>query len=280
MNEIKVYEDKDIIVMDCIPPFCEEEYDLFDKNDFKKYMADGEKLCRQSFEYRNLVNYLRNYMDMNKCSFFENVTNEDTFKIKIHIHHCPFTLYEYFITVYNKRMFMREPLDIELVAEEVMRIHYFLMVGLIPLAETVHDLVHKQVLFIPLDKVMGNYEVFEETYANFIPEESKTKLAAMRKQTELYNEAANLKILEQKPLFIQLPDDGSYNLATIDNMELLIDKMFERIKKIKESQGQKLIETGNYDNNTVEDYTIKSVVYHERNKTNNGMINPVYHDYD
>ena len=97
---------------------------------------------------------------------------------------CPFTLYEYFVTVFNKRMFMREPLDIELVAKEVMYIHYSLMVGLIPLAETVHDLVHNQVLFIPLDNVMGNYQLFEQLYAQFIPEESKEKLKAMRKQTD------------------------------------------------------------------------------------------------
>lgn len=273
MNDITVYQDKDILVMDNIPPFCEEEYDLFDKDDFKKYIQDGERLIRNSFEYRNLVNYLRDYMNMNKCSFFENVSNEDTYKIKIHIHHCPFTLYEYFIIVYNKRLFMNEPLDIELVAEEVMYIHYFLMVGLIPLAETVHDLVHKQVLFIPLDKVMGNYEIFEETYMNFIPQESKDKLAAMRKQTELYNEAANLKILEQKPLYIELPDDGSYKLPTQENLENLVDMMFNRIKEIKQTSNQKVIEDNSniYDNN-VEEYNCNPI-YHEE-------INPIYHEYD
>ena len=36
MNDLTVYEDKSILVMDNIPPFCEEEYDLFDKKDFAK----------------------------------------------------------------------------------------------------------------------------------------------------------------------------------------------------------------------------------------------------
>ena len=49
MNDLTVYEDKSILVMDNIPPFCEEEYDLFDKKDFAKYVADGEKLIRGSF---------------------------------------------------------------------------------------------------------------------------------------------------------------------------------------------------------------------------------------
>lgn len=260
MNELKVYEDKSILVMDNIPPYCEEEYDIFDKKDFTKYIQDGERLARSSFEYHQLINYLRDYMDMNKCSIFQNVSNEDSFKIKIHIHHCPFTLYEYFVTVFNKRMYNNEPLDIELVAKEVMYIHYCLMVGLIPLAETIHDLVHKQVLFIPLDNVMGNYILFEQIYAQFIPEESKEKLNTMRKQTELYNKAYNMSILDRRPVYIELPEDASYKLANVANMEQMIDSMFERIKELKDINKQNIgIEDKNYDNL--------------------GMHNPMYHDY-
>ena len=275
MNDLTVYEDKSILVMDNIPPFCEEEYDLFDKKDFAKYVADGEKLIRGSFEYRQLVNYLRDYMDMNKCSIFQNVSNEESFKIKIHIHHCPFTLYEYFITVFNKRMYMREPLDIELVAHEVMYLHYFLMVGLIPLAETVHDLVHKQVLFIPLDNVMGNYQLFEQNYSQFIPEESKTKLETMRKQTELYNQSYNMSILERKPVYIELkPEEGSYIIPNAENMEALIDSMFDRIKEIKGAPEQKAIGANTYDNNVI----MTNPIYHDYSKDGN-MIMPIYHDY-
>ena len=75
MNDLVEYKDHSVIVMDNIPPFCEEEYDLFDKTDFKKYVQDGENLIRKSFEYRRFISYLRNYMDMNKCSFFENISN-------------------------------------------------------------------------------------------------------------------------------------------------------------------------------------------------------------
>lgn len=266
MNDMVNYKDHSVIVMDNIPPFCEDEYDLFDKTDFKKYVQDGENLIRKSFEYRRFINYLRNYMDMNKCSFFENISNEETFKIKIEIHHHPFTLYEIFLTVYNKRMFMREPLNVELVAEEVMFIHYCLMIGLIPLAETVHELVHSQLLFIPLDKVMGNYEYFEQMYSQFIPEESKSKLASLRKQTELYSEAANLAILEQRPIYIKLPDDGTYKLPTEENMEVLIDKMFNRIKEIKASSNYILPDNSmqnQYDNNIIDMKEEESVFYHD-----------------
>ena len=268
MNDLVEYKDHSVIVMDNIPPFCEEEYDLFDKTDFKKYVQDGENLIRRSFEYRRFISYLRNYMDMNKCSFFENISNEETFKIKIEIHHHPFTLYEIFLTVYNKRMFMKEPLDVELVAEEVMFIHYSLMVGLIPLAETVHQLVHQQLIFIPLDKVMGNYEYFVSMYSQFIPEESKHKLEELKHQTEIYSEAANMAILEQKPIYIKLPDDGSYKIPTIENMESLIDSMFNRIKQIKEEN-----------NYMLPDNNMKNQYYYEDNRyDNNDSI--FYHDND
>ena len=46
MNDLVEYKDHSVIVMDNIPPFCEEEYDLFDKTDFKKYVQDGENLIK------------------------------------------------------------------------------------------------------------------------------------------------------------------------------------------------------------------------------------------
>ena len=83
---------------------------------------------------------------MNKCSFYENVSNIDSNDIKIEIHHEPISLYDICIIVYNKRNFFHENLS-ELL-KEVMLLHYKLLIGLIPLAETVHELVHNKYLFI------------------------------------------------------------------------------------------------------------------------------------
>ena len=140
-----------ILVIDDIPSYDIKDYDLFDEKDFNKYLQDIERIIRSSMEYREFINYLREYMDMNKCSFFENVSNINSYKIKIHIHHHPLTLYDIVVIVYNKRSFFEESLEAEMVAKEAMYIHYFMMVGLIPLSETVHDLVHDQLIFIPLD---------------------------------------------------------------------------------------------------------------------------------
>ena len=117
-----------------VPIYDAEDYDLTNPKDFKKYTDSIERIVRMSFEYRQFVKFLRENVDMNKCSFFENVSNIESFKVKIHIHHEPITLYDIVLAVYNKRCAMHEPLTENMVAKEVMYNHYMLRVGLIPLS--------------------------------------------------------------------------------------------------------------------------------------------------
>ena len=240
----------DIVVFDNIPAYDIQDYDISDDKDFKKYIDDIKRIIRSSFEYRHFVNYLRDYMNMNKCSFFKNVTNSNTFKIKIELHHSPFTLHDIVLTIFNKRVFYGESLEVEMVAKEVMYIHYFLMVGIIPLAETVHELVHKQIIFIPLNAVLGNYEDFIELYGEWIPEDAIEKLKEMRSKTLVYNDAHNSSILQQSPIILQLPGDtgeGLYNLPTMEQIESL---MANRILEIKENHYKlpvkESLDTGNH----------------------------------
>lgn len=223
----------DILVLDNIPKYDIQDYDIFDDKDFKKYIMDIERIVRQSVEYRQFVNYLRENMNMNKCSFFENVSNSDTFKIRIELHHHPFTLYDIVLTIFNKRLFYKESLEVEMVAKEVMYVHYFLLVGIIPLSETVHELVHNQVLFVPLDRVMGNWEEFINMYGEWIPPETMEKIDELKTRTLAYNEVSNLSIIEQSPLILQLPEDtsdGTYNLPTLEVIEAAMNRRIQTIK--------------------------------------------------
>lgn len=234
-----------IMVLNEVAPYEDVEFNIYDQKGFQKYIAEIEKCCRSSFEYKNFVNYLRNYMDMNKCSFFKNVSNKDTFKIKIELHHCPFTLYDIVMTVFNKRKFYGEDLEVEMVAKEVMYIHYFCMVGIIPLAETVHELVHNRILFIPIDNVFGNYQEFIEVYGEFIPEDAMERYRATEDQTLAYNEEANLQVLQQSPLIVQLPGDDGSGLYGLPKLEGIINLMKKRVLEIKESP-QLIEENGNH----------------------------------
>lgn len=246
---------KDILVIDEIPPYDIQDYDIFDEKDFAKYVNDIEKIVRTSFEYHEFINYLREYMDMNKCSFFENVTNMNSYKIKIHIHHHPLTLYEISMIVFQKRNFYQESLEVEMVAKEVMYVHYFLMIGLIPLSETVHELTHKQIIFIPLDKVMGNWEEFLDTYEDFVLPETKDKIMRYREQTLCFNEEQNRKYLTTNPVYIQMNNETALTEAgtlKIPEMNTIIDTMNQRLDYLKQQKyialENKNIVDQNYDN--------------------------------
>lgn len=210
-----------------IPPCEAKEYDLTDPKDFKKYMNDIEKKsCRGSFEYRRMVQYLREYMNMNRCSFMENVTNLTDFGIKIHLHHSPFTLYDIVNVVYLKRAVMGEQLDVEMVAKEVMYLHYRFAVGLIPLSETVHDLVHNGYIFIPVQNVMGNYQLFYDLYHDFIPPETKDLYERILDFSEDFDPTLQNKVLQKSYVY--------YNIEGQDNdIGKVIDQMSNRIDTLK-----------------------------------------------
>lgn len=218
-----------VIKIDNIPEFDYEEYCYDDQDDYKKFIDDIEKEIRRSFEYEEYVQYLRDNFDMNKCSFFEGISNKETTKIKIHLHHSPLTLYEFVVIVLDKRKFYHESLDIEDVAKEVVYIHYCLMVGLIPLCETAHQLVHNEFLFVPTDRVLGNYKSFMEMYDPWIPVQIKQKIARLEEYTRTYNEAENMGILQ--PSFVYIDLSGTYKLPKYEDIYELMSKRMNIIKQ-------------------------------------------------
>ena len=140
-----------------LDPFTKPDYDLNDDKEYEHYLRDIEKVVRGSFEYQRMVAYLRENLDMNQCSFYQGVSNLATTKIRIEIHHEPLSLYDIVSIVVRKRSHFGESLEVEYVAKEVAYNHYTMSVGLIPLSETAHELVHNQYLFIPNSKVFGNW---------------------------------------------------------------------------------------------------------------------------
>ena len=209
-----------------LPPYEAEDYDFFDEKDKAKYIKDLERFIRSSIEYRNMVNYLREYMNMNSCAFMPKVTNENSFKIRIEIHHSPLTLYDICNIIFNKRSALGESLDIEAVAYEVLYVHYCLMVGLIPLCETVHELVHTQYIFVPVDKVYGYYRQFINTYYNYIEPELLDRMDELEKLTIEGNTDQYKQILEKKYISIDMGDNSQLEQLH-DLQSLLKNKMNE-----------------------------------------------------
>ena len=252
------FQDAQVMVMDDIPDYDTQDYDLFNEKDFKKYIDDIERMVRSSREYKEAVQYMRKFINMNTSLFFQNVNNIETAKIKIELHHYPFTLYDIVLTVFNKRSRLQEPLDIELVAKEVTYLHYFLVIGLVPLSKTEHKLVHNQALFIPLELngnpiVLGDYNKFVEMYEKDIPEDAIARFNTYKDLTEHYNQAINTEILKISPTYLQLPGSdentlGAYKISDLQQVLQLTQNKVQAITQ-KHSHVQNL-EDNIYDNTT------------------------------
>lgn len=140
-----------------------------------------EAYCRASMEYGDLISYLRKYVNMDECTF---LTNFKAGKRKgmIEIHHSPFTLFSIVDIVMRKHEDLVGSIDEFDVCEEVMRLHYSGLVGLVPLSITCHQLVHDNRLQVPLWCVYGRFVEFTKKYYEWIPDET---LAALNEQVQL-----------------------------------------------------------------------------------------------
>ena len=106
-------------------------------------------------EYRDYIAYLKEYVDMTHCAFFNNVENSQGSRVRIEIHHEPLTLYDIVKTVVNKHIDEGIPLNDFFIADEVMLLHYTNKVGLVPLSKSVHQIIHNSnELIIPLDLLL------------------------------------------------------------------------------------------------------------------------------
>jgi hypothetical protein len=236
MMSIPINENNVVSIPSDVQDFEFEDYDLMDDKDREKYITDLERHIRSSFEYRQMVQYLREYMNMNSCAFIPNISNETNRKIKIELHHSPFTLRDICCVILNKRMKNVEMLTIESVAYEVMFVHYSLMVGLIPLSETVHELVHSQYLFIPTNKVYGYYKAFVNSYKDYIDEELLDKLAQLEKLTKegTYNDTYK-QVLEKKYITIDMEDNNQ--IEKLHELQGILKQRLSEIKEADKPQG-------------------------------------------
>lgn len=227
INKVEKTDYHDIEINN-VPEFDIADYDYDDTKDLKRYITRVERIVRTSFEYKNFIAFLRDYAGFDKCSFLENVSNVEDKAIKIHIHHHPLTLFDIVSTIFNKHKANGESLDENMIAKEVMYNHYICHVGLIPLSETVHELVHNQYLFIPNDKVFGRWKEFVQEYQQYIPLETMSNLVKSEEASKNYNYEEATKILQSGFTHVKV-DDESYQASEKE----LYDKINTTLNEIK-----------------------------------------------
>ena len=220
---------KKSIYIKFVPEFNISDYDLSNPKELSKYFKSIERICRNSRTYKKLINFLRENVDMNKCSYFKNVDNIDTYSLKIHIHHTPLTLYDIVTTVYNKRLLNHESLSEMMVAKEVMWLHYNLFVGLIPLSETVHGSVHNGQAFIPTTKVYGMYKTFVKLYEPYMDKELLKVLSNMEEMSEDYDTIT--KLLEVSPVFIDYEEGIGFEFPKPQELAVVLSHKLKEMDK-------------------------------------------------
>ena len=180
-----------------------------------KLIKTIESYCRSSMEYTDLISYMRKYLNMDECTFLHNFKSGKR-RGSIEIHHCPYTLFSIVDIVMRKQEEQLGYIDEFKVAEEVMRLHYNGLVGLVPLAVTTHQLVHDQRLHIPLWTVCGKFVEFTKLYYNWIPDETLQALSEEIKLSRKFKEnpealRENNKILDVA--FVYLDVDGESKMS-------------------------------------------------------------------
>lgn len=245
------------IAVDKVPEFDSNVYDFEDPKDLKKYFTALERDIRSSFEYREMVQYLRNNFGMDQCSFIK-VSNKDT-KVRIEIHHYPFTLYDIVTIVYRKRVYYNEPLSLYLVSKECTMLHYKLLVGLISLSKTAHQLAHDGKLFIPVDHVLGRYRLFIDIYKQFCEPEQLETIERIELYSGEYSDLQDTNIFATNHITYnvynedyKLPDMASLQNRMVDRIQEIKDNGY-RLPTLKESIENK----NNHD--TIEDRS--SIIY-------------------
>ena len=197
-------------------PDVEMIYNIISEKDKMKTVKTCERMIRSSLEYKDYIKFLKEYIDMTKCSFFGNAKMDHYSKFKVEIHHSPFTLYDITMTILLKHLDYYGEINLFEICEEVMKLHYQCRVGLIPLSTTVHKLVHEGMVFIPVQNVRGDWLSFYKEYEPYMPQDMKDKLKSIVKFSK---ECQDYSLLETKYTYVDV--DGFRPLSLLGQEEFM-----------------------------------------------------------
>lgn len=215
--------DIEIVKIDVGEPksFSYNFYEYDDEKKLKRYIKSIETLVRNSIEYRSYIKYLKEEQDLTSCKFLSNVDVKDIKGVSIEFHHYPFNLYEIVDTVLKKQTdFYSHSTNIFEVANEVMRIHYENIIGLVPLTKTVHELAHNGEVFINLNLVYGNVKKFIEDYNDYISQELFDALDTLNNLSNKNALQSNNYILKKKFQQIIMENQIEAKMIVSDSDEL------------------------------------------------------------
>lgn len=202
----------------------EMEYTCNYKNssDKKKMIKRMERHIRSSLEYRDYIAFLRENVGMDACAFFSNISNSNGKRVRIEVHHEPLRLFDLVSIIIEKFEAEGIPLNDLMISQEVMKLHYQNLVGLIPLSKTLHEVIHNSdKLVIPAYMIYGDYNQFVKEYGDYMDDYQIEKIEKMIQVTKDLKKDS-FKCLEQKYEYLQV--DGFTIPAKLDTSKKEAEK--------------------------------------------------------
>jgi hypothetical protein len=188
-----------IIRLDEVP---EPEFDMTYRKVTPELIKYLTSQARKSPELKYYIHFLKNYLDISKCSFFENYSMKNGYLIELH--HYPFSLFDICEAVASKKLSENGYYETFMVLEEVVLLHYQFIVGLIPLNPTAHKLAHVNELEIHPDMIVGEWREFYTLYAPFLSQTAVRKYEELIEIEKTTKEPRFPVILELNPLEIDV----------------------------------------------------------------------------
>jgi hypothetical protein len=190
----------------------------------QKFIKYIEKIIRRSYEYRAYIGFLKNELNITKCTFLPMIDINEIKKVGLEFHHYPYTLFDIVSIVLDEHILVRgekfiNPFDI---AEEVMELHFQNYIGLVPLTTTVHELVHSGKIFVNLKYVFGNYNKFINLYSSASSDSYKQMLTNLEQLSEKEDREGSINgdILDKNLMTVVVKDIEKPNSIVIEE-ELL-----------------------------------------------------------
>ena len=182
-----------------------EVYNFKTPKDRVKFIKQVEATCRKSMEYKDYMKFLKRNTDLKRCTVLKGLNTEGGKKYTIEIHHEPFTLFDIVETVLNKHEDLGIKIDPLNIADEVMGLHYDGKIGLIHLSTTMHQLVHDDKIFIPLQYI---YQSYNEFYSDYKPYFNPLVIEKLQMKVEMSLKTDNFVSDSIDPQFTYVHIDG------------------------------------------------------------------------
>ena len=170
-----------------------------------KFIKMVESVCRKSMEYKEYIRFLKRNTDFRRCTILKGLNANNGKRYSIELHHEPFTLFDIVETVLNKREMLGEKIEPLSIADEVMALHYDGKVGLIHLSTTMHQLVHDDKIFIPLQYI---YQSYNEFYSEYRPYFNPLVIEKLEMKVEMSLKTDNFVSDSIDPCFTYINIDG------------------------------------------------------------------------